>query len=135
LARFGDVESLFADTPAEQFCIKALAGVKRDRQISMFLDDDETTKRFKAHLDLIPHTLSDCLHELAYWHDLYSLRSASGGGDQVGEAYARESFAFRCLAEIRPRDKVESVAVLRYMTKRECMNRKETDAILLNLIG
>jgi hypothetical protein len=135
LARFGDEESLFADTPAEQFCIKTLDGAKRDRKIDMFLDDDDVTKRFKAIPDMMPHTLSDCLYELAYWHDLYSLRSASGGGDQGQQAYARESFAFSCLAEIRPRDKAESVAVLRYMAEKEYMDRKETDAILLNLIG
>ena len=39
------------------------------------------------------------------------------------------------LAEIRPRCKTESVAVLRYMAEKEYMDREETDAILLNLIG
>ncbi len=38
------------------------------------------------------------------------------------------------LAEIRPRNKTESIAVLRYLAE-EYMDRKETDAILLNLIG
>ena len=136
LARFGDEESLFADTPAEQFCIKTLTGVKKEGMWG--LDVQEAAQRFKAHSDLMPHTLSDCLFELAFWYELYSLRDAAGGtgsGDRGSEVNAREDFVFALLAEIRPRDKTESVAVLRYMAEKEYMDREETDAILLNLIG
>jgi hypothetical protein len=136
IARFGDEASLFADTPAEQFCIKALAGVKEGDMWG--LDAQEAAQRFKAHPDLMPHTLSDCLHELAFWHELYSLRDAAGGtgsGDRGSEVNAREDFVFALLAEIRPRDKTESIAVLHYLAEKEYMDRKETDAILLNLIG
>jgi hypothetical protein len=45
---------------------------------------------------------------------------------------ARDDFFL--LVEIRPRNKTESIAVLRYLAE-EYMDRKETDAILLNLIG
>jgi hypothetical protein len=131
LARFGGADSLFADTPAEQFCIKALAGVKEGKMWG--LDAQEAAQRFKAHPDLMPHSLSDCLRELAFWRELYAMRNALGYGDQGREAYAREDFAFALLAEIRPRDKAESIAVLRYLAGKEHMDRKETNDILLNL--
>jgi hypothetical protein len=136
LARFGDAASLFADTPAEQFCINALVGVKEGEMWG--LDAQEAAQRFKAHPDLMPRSLIDCLHELAFWHELYSMRDAAGGtgtGDRGSEVNAREDFVFALLAEIRPRDKTESIAVLRYLAEKEYMDRKETDAILLNLIG
>jgi len=89
-----------------------------------------------AFPDLIPRTLSDCLHELAYWCDLYWLRSAFDGYvDLMQESNARESFVFRCLTKIRPKSKEESVAVLRYLVDSERMQMNETNDILLNLIG
>jgi hypothetical protein len=134
-ARFGSIATLFADTPAEQFCIDALKGLKTTQKDYGNYPDAQVDKRFQAHPDLIPNTLSDCLYELAYWHDLYLLRNAHDGGDQGSEAYARECFAFRCLARIRPKSKPEAIAVFRYMADRDCMDRAETESILLNLIG
>ena len=132
-ARFGD--SLFDDTEAEIFCIETLAGMKPPDK-GIFLDDGEVSKQFKARPELMPNTLSDCLYERVFWSDLYALRNATGGyGDPGIEAYARECFAFRCLAEIRPRSKEESIAVFRYLAEKDCMDRSETNDILLNLIG
>jgi hypothetical protein len=133
-ARFGSIEALFADTPAERFAIDALAGLKMKKGYGDY-DDSQVDKRFQAHPDLMPNTLSDCLHELAYWHDLYVLRHAHDGCDQGHEAYARECFAFRCLARIKPKTKAEAVAVFRYLADAERMDDTETESILLNLIG
>ena len=133
-SRFGSIKGLFADTPAERFAIDALAGLKRAKDFGDY-DDGQVDKRFQAHPDLMPNTLSDCLYELAYWHELYWLRSACDGGDQAPYAYARECFAFRCLARIRPKSKPEAIAVFRYLADSERMDDAETESILLNLIG
>ncbi len=135
LARFGSIEVLFADTPAEQFCNDALKGLKTTQKDFGNYPDVQVDKRFQAHPDLMPNTLSDCLYELAYWHELYCLRSACGAGDGGSEAFARECFAFRCLAHIRPKSKPEAVAVFRHLADHHRMDRKETESILLNLIG
>ena len=134
VSRFGSVDALFADTPAEQFCIATLKGLKRKSDFGDY-DDAQADARFKARADLMPNTLSDCLAEMAYWHDLYTLRNAHGAGDSGPQAYARECFAFRSLAHIRPHTKPEAVAVLRYLAASERMDSDETDAILLNLVG
>ena len=83
---------------------------------------------------ILPRLLSDCLYELAYWSELYRLRYAMDGGDPSQDASAREHYAFRRLAEIRPRDKAEAIDVLRYLAD-DRMDRKETEDILMNLIG
>jgi hypothetical protein len=133
-SRFGD--NLFADTPAERFCADALAGL--DRGDSWTFDAAEVDARFAECADLLPHTLSDCLHELAYWSDLYWLRAAvsdCGTGDPSPEAGARADFAFRSLARIRARTKDEAIAVFRYVADPDQMGRDEANDILLNLIG
>lgn len=131
-ARFGD--ALLANTPAEQFCIDALAGLQPSGVFGDY-ENDQADEAFLAHPDLIPRTLSDCLHELAYWHDLYWLRNSTDRYGEPGqEGTAREWFVFRCLARIRPKSKEEAVAVLRYLVDSERMNMKETNDILLNLI-
>lgn len=127
---------LFADTPAESFCIAAMHGLTPDN-FGWFTDTD-ADERFAKHVELLPHTLSDCLRELEYWRDLYHLRNSVDTycSDGPDEAYARRRFVFRCLGRIRPRDKTEALAVLRYLTS-ECdsLDDDGTDAILLNLIG
>jgi hypothetical protein len=130
-ARFGD--ALFADTPAEQFCIEALAGLKRGRTLEF--DEQEVEARFKARPELMPNTLSDCLHELAYWSALYWLRNSVESCDNAPEAGARSSFVFSSLARIRARTKDEAIAVFRYLDDDERMDDDEAEAILLNLIG
>lgn len=134
MARFGTLEILFTNTTAEQFAIDALHGLKPSKDFGD-LDAGQVDKRFQAHPDLMPNTLSDCLHELAYWHELYWLRNACDDGDQGREAYARECFAFRCLARINPKSKPEAAAVFRWLADSERMDDTETEGILLNLIG
>jgi hypothetical protein len=133
LARFGSIEALFADTPAEKFATDALAGLKPHANFGE-LDEGLVDKRFQAYPDLMPNTLSDCLYELAYWHDLYTLRHVHDGGDQGRYAYARECFAFRCLARICPKSNAEAIAVFRYLANKDCMDWDEADGILLNLM-
>lgn len=133
-ARFGD--ALFDDTPAELFCIDALAGLEACGPFGDF-DRMEVAARFKNRADLLPQTLADCLHELRFWSDLYRLRSAvcRDGSDPVAEGTARDWFVFEMMAEIRPRSKEESVAVLRFMGEEDRMGMQETGAILMNLVG
>lgn len=128
-ARFGD--ALFANTPAEQFCIEALAGL----ECKGFFDEQEVDARYQARPELMPNTLSDCLHELAYWSALYWLRNSVESCDNAPEASARDAFVFRSLARIRARTKDEAIAVFRYLADDERMDDTETEAILLNLIG
>lgn len=132
-ARFGD--ALLADTEAEAFCIEALRGLEADRM--GFFDKDAAAERFKARPDLLPHTLADCLWELDYWHQLWRLRNAvdTYASDGPPEGNAREWFVFGLLALIRPRDKAEALAVLRYLIDHQRKDQSETDAILANLIG
>ena len=132
-ARFGD--QLHENAPAEQFCIAALAGLKRGGNMLEF-NPKKVQQRFEAQPDLLPQTLHDCLFELAYWSDLYQLRNAvCGYGDPAPEGYARECFVFSLLAKIRSRSKEESLAVFRYLASSERMDDIEADGILLNLIG
>ena len=137
-SRFG--ERVFDDTEAERFCVSTLSGVGADKYNN--LNELEVDSRFHAHQNLMPHTLADCLYELKFWNELYSLRNASSRtGNNYGdhlptEASAREDFAFRCLAKIRPRNSVEAIDVFRYLTDDDDrMEREETHDILLNLIG
>jgi len=132
-ARFGD--SLFDDTPAEQFCNETLACVTTEGEE---LDAADVDMLFDVHCDQRPTTLADCLHELTYWHELYWMRDAvgdTGAGDESEQVQAREDYVFRCLARISPRDADEAAAVLTYLVESERMDRAHTTAILFNLIG
>lgn len=133
-ARFGG--ALFDPTPAELFCVEAMAGLERSGALHDF-DQNEVATRFKDRPELMPQTLADCLHELHFWSDLYGLRAAvcHDCGDPLPEGAARDWFVFGMLAEIRPRTKEESVAVLRFMVEENRMDMRETDAILMNLVG
>ncbi len=133
-ARFGD--ALFDPTPAELFCIDALAGLEACGVLGDF-DRMEVATRFKERADLLPQTLSDCLRELGFWSGLYRLRAAVhfDCADPAPEGCARDWFVFGMLAEIRPRAKEEAVAVLRYMSQEDRMGAQGTDAILMNLVG
>jgi len=133
-ARFGN--DLFVDTPAERFCADTLDGL--DLGDGWTFDKSEADERFTARADLVPHTLGDCLHELAYWDHLASLRYAVGdtcAGDLPPAASAREGFTFRRLARIRARTKDEAIAVFRYLAKSGRQDHDEANYILLNLIG
>ena len=133
-SRFGD--DLFAETPAESFCITALHGLKAN-DIGFF-SDGNVDQRFTEHPELLPNTLTDCLWEISYWDDLYRLRNSVGGCEGPPEAYARRCFAFRMLGRIRPRSKDEALTVLRWMLEDKQNNMghdDESDTVLLNLIG
>ncbi|MFB1633066.1 hypothetical protein [Pseudomonas sp. AP-1] len=134
VARFGD--DLLADTEAETLCIEALRGLKATGQFGDF-DKSEVAARFKAQPELLPHTLTDCLYELGYWDQLYRLRHAvdRDASDGPPEATARDWFVFGLLAQIRPRDKAEALAVFRYMIASQRDDMAESEAILCNLIG
>lgn len=134
VARFGD--DLLADTEAETLCIEALRGLKATGQFGDF-DKSEVAARFKAQPELLPHTLTDCLYEMGYWDQLYRLRHAvdRDASDGPPEATARDWFVFGLLAQIRPRDKAEALAVFRYMIASQRDDMAESEAILCNLIG
>ncbi len=133
-ARFGD--ALLADTEAESFCIAALRGLEATGQFGDF-DKGQVAARFNADHELLPHTLADCLYELGYWDQLYRLRHAldQDASDGPPESTAREWFVFGLLAQIRPRDKAEALAVFRYLVASERDDMEESEAILCNLIG
>lgn len=134
VARFGG--ALMDDTEAEVFCIEALRGLEANGKFGDFAKD-EVADRFNTYPDLLPYTLADCLRELDYWHQLYLLRHAVDRdcSDGPPEASARDWFVFGLLAEIRPRDKTEALAVFRYMVSSDRNDMKESEAILCNLIG
>lgn len=130
-ARFDDVLAL---TDAELFCIEALHGLEMEDLIGY--DREAVAERFHARPDLMPQTLSDCLHELEYWNQLYWLRNAVAEcGDPVMEGTRREWFVSSLMAEIRPRSRGEAKAVLRHLVEHQCLDSKDGDAILDNLIG
>lgn len=110
-ARFGNDPDLI--TEALKFCVQALDGVK-DGKYSGF-DDEATAKRFRGFTEYMPHTLSDCLYELAFWFDYDRIHTAATGGDLPPECWARESFTLDLLGEIRPRSKAEAMAVFDYV--------------------
>lgn len=134
VARFGG--ALMDDTEAEAFCIEALRVLEANGQLGDF-DKGAVAARFNAHPELLPHTLTDCLYELDYWNQLYRLRHAvdRDASDGPPEASARDWFVFGLLAEIRPRDKAEALAVFRYLVASDRDDMAEAEAILCNLIG
>lgn len=135
-ARLGpSMENVFEDTPAERFCAEALRGLKIKKG-EFFHDEKQVDSRFVKHPQLMPFTLTDCLHELRYWHELYCLRASfENSGDSADYATSRDFFTFRMLARIRPRSTAEAVAVFRYMSTSDRMGMSESEAILLNLMG
>lgn len=133
-ARFGG-DTIWQDTPAEQFCEKAL---KRCKGFKDYINNDKTevSKRFRKHADLMPHTLSDCLYELAYWQHLYRLRNAAGEcGDGQHQAIAREWFVEGLLAVIPPQNDKEAQQVLDYAAYADSIEHGHLIAIARNLIS
>lgn len=132
-SRFGD--DIFANTAAEDFCDEALSGLDVCK-MGWSLDEKQVDSRLEAHPDLLPQTLSDCLHELNFWRELYWLRNAGEDHcDHSMQGQARDHFAFRRMALIRPRMPAEAIKVFRFMAENECMNWTASESILLNLIG
>lgn len=132
VARFGSETACFNKTPAEQFVMAALEGI----------ESDELTKKVKAILDkppYSPHTLSDCLYELAYWRDLWQLRSAVDwnlANCDNQEEWLRRDYVFWRMSQIRPQSKSEAQEVLSFMLAEELMDRgDDTEAVLFNLLS
>lgn len=130
-ARFGDDPDMM--TEADRFCVRVLKGARAGRHDG--IDDGDAAARFRRHPELMPHTLEDCLNELAFWDDLYRLRNAATGWDGPEEVYAREHFTVSLLAEIRPRHKAEAKAVLRYLIDHDRKDSQHFDATLENLLS
>lgn len=139
LARFGSEDALFSNTPAEDFIVRALDGVKHKGKRGFPELTPKMIKAFHAHPDYLPQTLSDCLHELAYWSDLYRLRNAvQFPGDGSDEEWLRRDFVFSLMGKIRPRTKDEARTVMKYMIGNDegddHLDRVGAEAILLNLV-
>jgi hypothetical protein len=133
IGRFGG--QLWYDTPAEVFCLEALRTVER---VEWDYPPEQVADRFKAIPELMPHTLSDCLHELAYWNDLHYLRKAcdtSGDYEHRMESSARDWFIFGLLAELRPRTREEAKNAFRYLMTSDRQDMPEAEQILENLVS
>ena len=133
LARFGD--AIFDDTRAEVFCTEMLRGLDPRKDVIGY-DKHEAAERFKQCPEYLPNTLADCLYELDYWSQLYRLRNAydSDYVDTGADSSAREWFVFGLLAEIRPKNRDEAKAVLKYMRDSDRTDMEESDSILDNLL-
>lgn len=131
-ARFGD--DIFVDTPAEIFCRESLVGIGQGKH-SWDFDAKQVDSAFAKAAQLLPYTLCDCVHELKYWDELYSLRCAfENSGDPYYEVQAREDMLYRMMTSIRPRTSQEAVSVFRFMADGERFGRTGAEDILLNLI-
>lgn len=137
LARMGGtIETVFAITPQEQFCMDTLALVPTVEQPWKKPHPDLACAAFEQQADLAPHTLDDCLYELKFWSDLYWLRSAfPDSGDHWPEVNARTDYLLWCMGRIKPKTRTEAKDVLAYLVQEDGLNWKEADTILENLIG
>lgn len=131
-ARFGD--TIFSDTPAEEFCdetLRSLVGAGGE------IDAEDADMMFDAHHEQRPGTLIDCVLELNFWNELYWLRSAvdSNFTDFSPQVYARQDYVFRMLSRIPRRSAEEAAEVYRHLASHDGMDRVHTGAIILNLIG
>lgn len=138
LARFGSIDNLFKDTPAETACKKALRGLKRTKTKHAWHEYDaaQADERFAKYADLVPHTLADCLHCIQFNSDLYWLRhaSAENAGDHWPAFQEHTDYCFRLMTSIAPQSKEEALAVLEYLEEKDNFEHMEGPAILRNLI-
>ena len=103
VSRFGSKEALLNPSAMEEFCTDVL---------SQKHPDETDSDAFSAHRALRPNTLSDCLHELAYWVELRRLRgSFYRPWDDSQEVRKREDFLKQLLYEVRPVSREEARAV------------------------
>lgn len=138
LSRFGSIDNLFKETPAETACKKVLRGLKQKKTRWGWHEYDhaKTDACFNQHPELRPHSLADCLHALTYEHSLYWMRHACAddAGDHWPEFQEHADYCFRQLALIAPQCKEEALAVFDYMEDREATDRTEGPAIVRNLV-
>lgn len=133
LSRFGTVDALFANTPAEKACKKALRGLKRAD--FMGYDGPDAAERFAKHSNLTPATISDCLHVIAYWDALYWLRAdtVEHGGDILEQAAAHKYYCRDMMAIIAPRNKAEALAAFEHLLE-DGEGIQDRETTLRNLI-
>jgi hypothetical protein len=132
-SRFGG--DILKDTQAENFCINALKGL-RQKKPHWDYDEKAVDKRFDKRVEEQPGTLTDCILELTFWSELYWLRNAvHQHSDSPPQAQARQDYVFRMLSRIPPRDPEEAAKVLRYLAGNDGMDRAQTSAVLMNLVG
>lgn len=112
-----------ATTPADDFCAQALMGID-------YYNDEAVKAVFDNIPEYIPHTLNDCLYELAFWGELYRLSL-----HDCPLTSAREHYAFSLMARIRPRDSAEAQAVMKYMIENKRLDHVPTNDILMNLVS
>lgn len=111
--------TIWNDTPAEVFCIRALYRMKGAKDL-IDMDRAKAAARFKQYPEQLPSTLDACLQELQYWNQLYWLRQSVGEcGDGAPETTAREWFAYDLLAEITPRSFEESIRVMDWLDEQD----------------
>ena len=135
LARFGDVDTAFAETPAEKACKKAMRGLKRDGKFDRY-DDADALERFNRTTDLAPATIDDCLYARAYWNNLYWLRVAIGDfGDLTPQGSAHDSYCHAMLAHLRPRDAAEALAAFNHLDADDGTDWERAQPIIRNLIA
>jgi hypothetical protein len=138
VARLGSKSAVFTDQATELFCINALAKVKLLDKQWIEYDNAAACTAFEAHVAMRPHTLGDCLHEHAYWVALYQLRRAwPNSGDDLPQVSARRSYLDQCMSRLRPKDRSEAMAVLRYLADdgMYIQDMEHGEDILKNLIG
>ncbi|HAT2608033.1 TPA: helix-turn-helix domain-containing protein [Kluyvera intermedia] len=130
------VESTYGMTTQE---IKE--GVSGDRYFDL---EDARVKTRDGFSDVLPspHTLSDVVRELEYWHWLYTVRLSASGElgisftEHSEEVHDREEWLNEKLRTIRPLDQREALSVLKWLLQCERHeSREEIDDILINLIG
>lgn len=137
LSRFGDEETLFSNTPAEEACVKALHRAKKNsRNGFTYYDSSVAAKRFGNHPALVPATLDDCIYAIEYWNALTTLRYAFGtiAGDQIQEASTHDYYCAAMMAKIKPRNATEAIAAFDYLQEEERDQWNDAPAIYRNLI-
>ena len=134
LSRFGSVEALFAATPAEAACGKALRGLKRKNG---FYDSRQARSRFERHPALVPATIDDCLYVFEYWERLYVLRSAAVdyAGDPLQETSEHDSYCFAKMSDVHPRSGAEAIRAFDHMNSCDRLGWSHGPEVLRNLIA
>lgn len=135
LSRFGTVDALFDNTPAEDACIAALRRCKRGKHYGY--DDAAAMARFNKRPALVPATIDDCLHAIDYWERLYVLRAAAVDGcigDPLQETSAHDGYCFAMMAALAPRNGVEAMRGFEYAIDEGRLQWSDGPAILRNLI-
>lgn len=134
LSRFGTIDALFANTPAEEACLEALRRCKRGKYGGYA--DAAAMARFDKRPALTPLTIEDCLHVMDYWDRLYLLRDASvdRAGDPLDETSAHNHYCFSMMANLKPRNGAEAMRAFSRVIDDDGIERSAAPEILRNLI-